>query len=99
MFIDEKCGNLKVFIDGGELIRSIKQKKTSNVLQAYSYRSSLSDELEFSCGYVAYNLKGRKLFSDQMNRNCADLILGMHNRNCCTVGNLRCLDSAVNETL
>ena len=35
MFINEKCGNLKVAIDGGELTRNINQKKTSDVLQAY----------------------------------------------------------------
>ena len=34
-FIDEKCGNLKVVIDGGELTRNINQKKTSDVLQTY----------------------------------------------------------------
>ena len=35
VFIDEKCGNLKVVIDGGEFNRNINQIKTSSVLQAY----------------------------------------------------------------
>ena len=42
VLVDEKCGNLKVVIDGGELTRNINQKKTSHILQAY--RSSLSDK-------------------------------------------------------
>ena len=42
VFIDEKCGNLKLVIDRGELTRNINQKKKLGVLQAY--RSSLSDK-------------------------------------------------------
>ena len=34
VFIDEKCGNLKIAIDGRVLTRNINQKKTSGVLQA-----------------------------------------------------------------
>ena len=34
MFIDEKCGNLKLVIDGGELTGNINQKKKLDVLQA-----------------------------------------------------------------
>ena len=33
MFIDEKCGNLKVVIEGGELTRNINPKKKLDVLQ------------------------------------------------------------------
>ena len=33
-----------------------------------------------------------------MNRNSVDLILGTRDRNLCTEENLRCFDSAVNET-
>ena len=32
MFINEKCGNLKVVIDGGEPTRNINEMKTSDVL-------------------------------------------------------------------
>ena len=42
VFIDAKCGNFKVVIDGGELTRNIYHKKNSAVLQAY--RPSLSDK-------------------------------------------------------
>ena len=35
VFIDEDCGNYKVFIDGGELTRNINKKKKYNVLEAY----------------------------------------------------------------
>ena len=39
-----------------------------------------------------------KFFSDQMNRNCLDIILGTQDKNCCKKKNRRCLDYAVNET-
>ena len=32
-----------------------------------------------------------------MNKNFVDLILSMRDRNYCTMENLRCLDSAINE--
>ena len=35
VFIHEECGNLKVFVDGGELTRIINEKKKSGVLQTY----------------------------------------------------------------
>ena len=36
VFIDEECGNLKVFIDDGELTRNInKSNNNPGVLQAY----------------------------------------------------------------
>ena len=44
LYTDEKCGNLKVVTDGGELFRNINQMKKSDVLEAYSYRSSFSDK-------------------------------------------------------
>ena len=31
MFVHEECGNLKVFVDGGELTRNINQKKNPDV--------------------------------------------------------------------
>ena len=35
VFIHEECGNLKVFVDGGELTGNINKKKKPAVLQAY----------------------------------------------------------------
>ena len=35
VFIHEECGNLKVFVDGGELTGNINKKKKLGVLQAY----------------------------------------------------------------
>ena len=37
VFIHEECGNLKVFVDGGELTRNINKKKKPGVLQACRY--------------------------------------------------------------
>ena len=39
---------------------------------------------DFSCGAVVNNLKGRKLFSDQMNRNRFDPIFTRRDWNCFT---------------
>ena len=35
LFIDEECGNRKVFVDGGQLTRNINKKEKSVVLPAY----------------------------------------------------------------
>ena len=35
VFIHDKCRNLKVFLDGGELTGNINKKKKPGVLQAY----------------------------------------------------------------
>ena len=40
---------------------------------------------------VVNKLKGRELFLERMNRDHLDLILGRHDRNWCTMGNLRYL--------
>ena len=55
---------------------------------------------EFSSGqvFLVGRLKGREIFSDQMNRDCVNLILGMCDRNFCTVESPRYLESAKNET-
>ena len=42
MIIHEKCGNLKVFVDGGELNKNINKKKKPGIWQAY--RCPLSDK-------------------------------------------------------
>ena len=41
VFIVKKCENLKAVINGGDLTRNTKQKKTSDALQVKLYRSSL----------------------------------------------------------
>ena len=46
VFIDEKCGNLKVVIDVGELTRNNNRKKTSGVLQAYIDLHSQTNAVE-----------------------------------------------------
>ena len=55
--------------------------------------------LDFSCGQAVDNLRGWKLFPDEMNRYCVDLILVKCDRNCCIKENLRCINSSINETL
>ena len=56
VFIHEKCGNLKVFVDGGELNRIINEKKKPSVLQ--TYRCPLCDKCfmrEYFCdNHVEY---------------------------------------------
>ena len=42
VFIHEEYGNLKVFVDGGELTRNINEKKKPGVLQ--TYRCPLCDK-------------------------------------------------------
>ena len=39
VLINEECGNLKVVIDGGKLTRNINQRKNSDVLRVYRFRS------------------------------------------------------------
>ena len=46
VFIDEKCGNFKVVIHGGEFTRSINQKKMSEVLQTYIELHSLTNAVD-----------------------------------------------------
>ena len=54
---------------------------------------------DLSCWSVVYNLKERQLFSDQMNRNRFDLILGRRYWNCSTIENLRCLKFTIREII
>ena len=77
----------------GESISSIRMWNIVNQLGKHN----------FSCGQILFrqvvsNLRGRKLFSNQMNRNRFDLILASPDRSCCTMNKLRCPNSAVNET-
>ena len=51
--------------------------------------------MTFTCELVLNNLREKKNFPAQMNRNCFDLILARSYWNCSTMENLRCLNSAV----
>ena len=57
-----------------------------------------SGKYDFSCGQRVDNFGGRKLFTDEMNRYCLNLILGRRDRSCCTKENPRCINSSINET-
>ena len=85
VFIHEECGNLKVFVDGGQLTRNISKKKKPSVLQAYRCplcgkcyrREYFFNEEKISCESVVNNLKEKKLPA-QVNINPFDLILAKH---------------------
>ena len=51
--------------------------------------------MTFTCESVVNNLRVKKCFPAQMNRNCFDLILARSYWNCSTMENLRCINSAV----
>ena len=51
--------------------------------------------MTFTCESVVNNLREKKSFPAQMNRNRFDLILVRSYWNCFTMENLRCLNSAV----
>ena len=53
VFIHEKCGNLRVFVNGGELNRIINEKRKPGVLQ--TYRCPLCFMPEYFCNkHVEY---------------------------------------------
>ena len=103
MFTDEECRNLKGVIDSREFGRNNNRRRKSENLQAY--RWPLCDKLywrdwgkhDFFCGYIflwarSKWIERKETFSDQMNRNHFDLILGRLGRNSCTMDNLRYLN-------
>ena len=58
--------------------------------------------MTFTCESVVNNLREKKFFPAQMNKNRFDLILARSYWNCSTMENLRCLNSAastVNELI
>ena len=55
--------------------------------------------MTFTCELVINNLRDKKCFLAQMNRNHFDLILAWSYRNCSTMENLRCLNSAVSAVI
>ena len=55
--------------------------------------------MTFSCESVVNNLKEKKLFPAQVNRNCFDLILARRYWNCSTMENLKYLNADVNEIM
>ena len=72
---------------------SISSINNLNIVNQLGMHKFSSDQV-----FLVGRLKGRELFSDQMNRDCVDLILGMCDRNFCTVESPRCLESAKNKT-
>ena len=108
------CGNPKVVVDGRELTRNINHQKKPGVLQACRcslcekcYRREyfspstwiIGSQLTLSRRRPILYRKERQLFSDQMNRNCLDLILATCYCNYSTIENLRCLNSTANEII
>ena len=103
-FIHEECGNLKVFVDGWELIRNINKIKKPGALQAcrcpicdkfYRREYFFNKNMEYcesvsmiSWESVVNNLKGKKLPA-QINH--FDLILARRYWNCSNMENLWCL--------
>ena len=55
--------------------------------------------MTFSCELVVNNLKERKNFPDQMNRNGLDLIFARHDWNCSAMKNIRYHNSTVKEVI
>ena len=114
VLIKEECGNPNVVVDGGDSLeiltkeRNQVQKKPEHVVtnaigESISLRRIWNiviqlGEYDFSCGSVVNNLKECQL-SDQMNRNCFDLILARRYWNCSNVQNLRYLNSAANQII
>ena len=58
-------------------------------------------KLDFSCDFFYYcvNIKDRKCFSDQINRNPVDIIFARRDCICSTTKDLRSLNSAVNKLI
>ena len=80
------------------------QSLTNAIGKSVSSRSILNivnqlDKYDFSCGLVVNNLKEQHLFSDQMNRNCFDLILARCFWNFSTMRNVRFINTAANEII
>ena len=65
-----------------------------NILNQYGFVC-----LDFSCGYVVNTSRGRKAFSDKMNKSYLDLILARCDRKCCPMEKLACPISAMNEAI
>ena len=108
VFIHEECGNLKVFVDGRELIENSKKKKPG-FLQAYRcplcdkcYRRDYffntnveyceSVRYDFFSCEVVVNNLKEKKPPAQVNRNRLDLILASRYWNSSTMENLSCLN-------
>ena len=87
VFINEECGNLKLAMMLESLLEILTKRRSqtfdvhavTNVgeiissITMYNIVNQLG-KYYFSCGLVLNNLKDRKLFSDQINRNRFDLI-------------------------
>ena len=94
VFINEKCESLKVVNDGGKLTKNINQRRCQTFYKnSYESISSITTynivnqlgKHDFFCGSVVNNLKDRKLFFDQLNRNRFDPISARRDWNCSTL--------------
>ena len=87
MLINEKCGNSKEVVHGGQLTGNIKQQKKPCVLPAISREYFFNKHLEYRKSVGKYdfsfrsvnNLKEIQLFPDQTNRDHfdRDILLGV----------------------
>ena len=76
-----------------EIITATRSQKLYKPIEIYSVTNAIDEigvsmfflVVTFFCGYI----KGRELFADRINKNHLDLFLGSHDRNCCTMENLR----------
>lgn len=83
-------------MDVDYVTNSVGQSISSITMNIWNIENKLGKH-DFSYGSVVKNLKDRKFFSNQMNRNCLVLTLARHDRNFCSM-KLWYPNSAVNET-
>ena len=76
-----------------EIITATRSQKLYKPIEIYSVTNAIDEigvsmfflVVTFFCGHV----KGRELFADRISKIHLDLFLGRHDRNCCTMENLR----------
>ena len=71
-------------MDVDYVTNSVGQNISSITMNIWNIENKLRKH-DFSYGSVVKNLKDRKFFSNQMNRNHFNLILARRNWNCCTM--------------
>ena len=69
LLLINECWNPKIVADGEELAKNINQKKKPDVLQACTCTCEKCYRHYVNMIFLVNNLKGRQLFSDQMNGN------------------------------
>ena len=76
-----------------EIITATGSQKFYKPIEIYSVTNAIDEigvsmfflVVTFFCGHVT----GRELFADRISKIHLDLFLGRHDRNCCTMENLR----------